>query len=121
MKILCLELLQEGSVNLDKSPASRVHQLAKRFESSKAIACDIKQVARDLQPTQINLMRHQQTELPTNKYNKKQRPTGKPKPHKITENCATSQVKKPCNNRKIHKMPDCCNKCDNSIHAQRFQ
>ena len=33
----------------------------------------------------------------------------------------TNQVKKPYDNRKTHKMPDCCNKCGNSIHAQRFQ
>ena len=66
-------------------------------------------------------MRHQQTELPTNRHNKNRRPTGKPKLHKTPESPATNQVKKPYNNRKTHKMPDCCNKCGNSIHAQGFQ
>ena len=51
--------ITEGSIDLDKFPASRVCQLAKRFESSKATAHHIKQVARDPQATQINLMRHQ--------------------------------------------------------------
>ena len=48
--------ITEGSVNLDKFPASKGHQLAKKFESSKATVCHIKQVANDLQATQINLM-----------------------------------------------------------------
>ena len=53
--------ITEGSVDLDKFPTSRVHQLVKKFESSKATVCHIKQVAGDLQATQNNLMRHQQT------------------------------------------------------------
>ena len=81
----------------------------------------IKQVAGDLQATQINLIRHQRTELPTNKHNKKRRPTGKPKLYKTPENQATNWVKKPYDNRKIHKMSDCCNKCADSIHTQGFQ
>ena len=111
----------EGSVDLDKFPASRVRQLVKKFESSKATVHHIKQVAGDLQATQINLMRHQRTELPTNRHNKKRRPTGKQNPYNTPESPATNQVKKPYNNRKTHKMPDCCNKCGDSIHAQGFQ
>ena len=112
--------ITEESVNLEKFPASRVHQLAKMFESSKATACHIKQVAGDLQATQINLMRHQQTELCTNRHNKKRKPTGELNLHKAPESPATNQVKKPYNNKKTHKMPNCCNKCGNSIHAQGF-
>ena len=113
--------ITEGSDDLDKSPASRVRQLAKKFESSKATACHIKQVAGDLQATQINLMRHQRTELPTNRHNRKRRPTGKQKLYKTPESQVTNQVKKPYNNRKIHEMPDCCNKCGYSIHTEGFQ
>ena len=91
------------------------------FESSKTTGHHIKQVAGDLQATQINLMRHQQTELPTNRHNKNRRPTGKPKLHMAPENPATDQVKKQYDNRKRHKMPDCCNKCGDSIHAQEDQ
>ena len=81
----------------------------------------IKQAAGDLQATPINLMRHQRTELPTNKHNNKRRPTGKPKSYKTPENQETNQVKKPYNTRKTHKMPDHYNKCGDSIHAQGFQ
>ena len=51
--------ITEGSIDLDKFPASRVQQLVKRFESSKAIVHHMKQVAGDPQATQINLMCHQ--------------------------------------------------------------
>ena len=113
--------ITEGSVNLEKFPASRVHQLAKKFKSFKATMHHIKEVAGDLQATQINLMRHQWTEFPTNIHNKKRRLTGKLKLHKAPESSATNQVKKPYDSRKMHKMPDCCNNCGNSIHAQGFQ
>ena len=94
--------ITEGSVDLDKFPVSRVCQLVKPFESSKATAYHIKQVTGNPMVTQINLMRHQRTGLPTNKHNKKRRLTGKPKLYKTPENQATNQVKKPCNSRK-HK------------------
>ena len=113
--------ITEGSVDLDKFPASRVCQVAKKFKSSKATVHHIKQVAGDLQATQINLMRHQQTELPTNRHNKKRRPTGRLKPHKAPESSASNQVKKSYDNRKPHRAPDCCNKCGDSTHAQGFQ
>ena len=54
----------EGSIDLDKFPTSRVHQLVKKFKSSKATVQHIKQVAGDQQATQINLMQHQRTKLP---------------------------------------------------------
>ena len=53
-------------------------QLAKELESSKATEHHIKQVAGDPQTAQINLLRHQCTELPASKY-KKKRTLGKPK------------------------------------------
>ena len=70
--------ISDGSVDLEKFPASKVRQLAKKLESSKATACHIKQVAGDLQAAQINLLRHQCTELPAGKYKKKRAPM-KPK------------------------------------------
>ena len=91
------------------------------FRSSKATVCHIKQVAGDLQATQINLMRHQRTELPTNKHNLKRSPTGKPKPYESPENQATNQVKKLYYSRKTHMMPDHCDKCGDSIDVQGFQ
>ena len=62
--------ISDGSVDLEKFPASKVRQLAKKLESSKATACHIKQVAGDPQAAQINLLRHQRTELPAGKYKK---------------------------------------------------
>ena len=53
--------ISDGSVDLEIFPASKVRQLAKKLESSKATACHIKQVAGDLQAAQINLLRHQHT------------------------------------------------------------
>ena len=43
----------------------------KRMESSKATACQFKQVAGDAQAAKINLLRHQHTELSAGKYKKK--------------------------------------------------
>ena len=63
--------ISDGSIDLDKFPSSMVQQLAKRMESSKASACHIKQVAGDQKAVQINLLRHQHTELPAGKYKKK--------------------------------------------------
>ena len=57
-----------GSVDLDKFPASKVCQMTKKMESSKATARHIKQVVGDPQAAQINLMCHQCTELPGGKY-----------------------------------------------------
>ena len=62
--------INEGSVDLDKFPASKVCQFAKKYESSKAIARHIKQVAGEMQVMQIHLMRHQCTELSNGKYKK---------------------------------------------------
>ena len=54
--------INEGSVDLDKFLESKVCQLTKKMESSKATARHIKQVAGDPQVAQINLMCHQHTE-----------------------------------------------------------
>ena len=71
--------ISDGSVDLDKFPASRVWQLAKKIKSSKATARHIKQVLMEPQATQVNLLRHQRTELPQHRYKKKRSYT-KPKP-----------------------------------------
>ena len=63
--------ISDGSVNLDKFPVSRVHQLAKKLESSKATVRHIKQVSGEPQAAQINLLHHQRTELPQHRYKKK--------------------------------------------------
>ena len=63
--------INDGNVDLEKFPASRVRQHAKKMESLKATAKHIKQVAGDPQLEQINLMRHQHMELSSGKHKKK--------------------------------------------------
>ena len=46
--------------------------MTKKLESSQATAKHMKQVTKDPQATQINLLRHQRTELPTSKLQRKQ-------------------------------------------------
>ena len=59
--------ISDSNKDLEKFPASKVRQLAKKMESSKATGCHIKQVAGDSQAVQINLMRHQHTEISSGK------------------------------------------------------
>ena len=65
--------INDSNIDLDKFPASKVRQLAKRLESSKSTAKHIKQVSHEPQAAKVNLMRHQCTELPHNKFQRKQR------------------------------------------------
>ena len=64
--------INDNNIDLNKFPASKVHQLAKKMESSKATAKHIKQVASDPQATQMHLLQHQWTELPPSKFQRKQ-------------------------------------------------
>ena len=63
--------LNEGNIDIQKFPASKVRQLAKKMKSSKAAAKHIRQVTRDLPAAQIQLMQHQCTELPARNYPKR--------------------------------------------------
>ena len=51
--------INDSNIDLNKFPPSKLCQLAKKMESSKAIAKHIKVVASDPQATQIHLMCHQ--------------------------------------------------------------
>ena len=113
-------------MDLDKFPASKVRQLAKRMESSKATAHHIKQVADDPQAVQINLLRHQCTELPAGKYKKKDSPLVRSKQsnHK-NQGSKNSQVptqhKKWFDVKNAHQNKKRCSKCGDSIHVEGFQ
>ena len=73
-----------SSIDLEKFPASKVWQLAKMMGASKSTAYHIKQVASDPQAAQINLMRHQRTDLPPSKHKKKQQSfQSRPPSHKM--------------------------------------
>ena len=64
--------INDSNIDLDKFPASKVRQLAKEMESSKSTTRHIKTVASDPQAAQVNLMRHQRTDLPLSKAKWKQ-------------------------------------------------
>ena len=83
--------ISDGSIDLDKFPASRVCRLAKKLESSKATARHIKQVSGEPQAIQINLLHCQRTKLPQHRYKKKRSHT-KPR---LGNN-------KPCGNDQYH-------------------
>ena len=113
--------INEGSVDLDKFPASKVHQLAKKYESSKAAVRHIKKVAGEMQATQIHYMRHQCTELSHGKY-KKWKPQTKPRPtqSKNTDQRQARYNKKTFDPRDAHKQKDRCSKCGDSTHPEGF-
>ena len=48
--------INEGNIDIQKFPASKVRQLAKKMESSKATTKHIRHGAGDLPVTQIQLM-----------------------------------------------------------------
>ena len=64
--------LDEGHVSLNNFPASRVRQMVKKLESPQATAKYMKQVTNEPHATQINLLRHQRTELPPSKAQRRQ-------------------------------------------------
>ena len=114
--------INEGNVDIQKFPTSKVWQLAKKRESSKATAKHIRhirQVAGDLPAAQIHLMHHQQTELPMGKYNKqKNAAKQKPQNHRPTEQQTS---KKPFDLRNTNKQSNRCLRCGNTMHAKGFQ
>ena len=65
--------INDSNIDLDKFPASKLRQLAKKLESSKSTAKHIKQMSSKPQVTLVNLLRHQQRELPPSKFQRKQR------------------------------------------------
>ena len=62
------KIINKGNVDIQKFPASKVQQLAKKMESSKATAKHIRQVAGDLPVAQIQPMHHQHMEIPSGNY-----------------------------------------------------
>ena len=117
--------ITDGSVDLDKFPASRVRQLAKKVDSSKATAHHIKWVAGDPQAAQINLLTHQHTELPAGKY-KKKRPPVKPKQSNHKQQSSESyhvqaRHKKRFDPKSTHNNKDRCSKCGDAAHIEGFQ
>ena len=123
--------ISDGSVDLDKFPASGVWQLAKKPESSKATMRHIKQVSGEPQATLINLLRHQRTELPQHRYKKKRSYT-KPKlgnnkshGHDQYQSQISQRNKadhKPATSHRLTPSNDFnrCLKCGNTAHHEGF-
>ena len=123
--------ISDGSVDLDKFSASRVHQLAKKYESSKATVRHIKQVSGEPQAIQINRLCHQRTKLAQHRY-KKKRSHAKPrlgnnKPARNDQYCGQPHYK----NKGDHKLPisnrmlpsnnsNRCSKCGDTAHRDGF-
>ena len=102
-----------------------MQQLAKKLESSKAKACHIKQVAGDPQAMQINLLRHQCTELPASKY-KKKRLLWKPKQINCKNQGSNNhkpqvQQKKKFDTKGAYQDRNRCSKCGDTVHMEGFQ
>ena len=64
--------LNESHVELEKFPASKVRQMAKKLESSQSTARHIKKMSSEPQANQIHLLRHQRIDLPPSKFQRKQ-------------------------------------------------
>ena len=104
---------------MDKFPTGKVRQLAKKMESSKVTARHIKQVASDPQVAQINLMRHQCTDLPASKH-KKRKSFVKPRPpsHKNDTSDRHNNYKKSFGAKNVYKNKERCQKCGDSNHIE---
>ena len=95
------------------------------MESSKATAKHTKQVATGTQAAQINLMRHQHTELSSGKHKKKhpfvksRQPSHKNVGNEIQQ--VSSHYKKSFDPKNMHKNKDRCSKCGDSTHVEGFQ
>ena len=113
--------INEGNVDIQKFPASKVCQLTKKMESSKAMAKHIRKVAGDIPAAQVQLMHHQCTQLPTGNYpRRKSNSTSGQKP----QNCKTQEaptMQKAPDMLRPDAHSDKCNRCGDTPHAKGFQ
>ena len=118
--------LDEGHVTLNKFPASKVRQMAKKLKGSQATAKHMKQVTNEPHATQMNLLRHQRTELPPSKAQRRQKKF-RHKPNFNRENHHQANYKpneftrKKLNPTQIHQNSERCHKCGDSQHIEGFR
>ena len=121
--------LNEGDAELGKFPASKVRQMAKKLESTQASAKHMRQVTKDPQATQINLLRHYRTEIPSNKAKREQSKQNKfrtkhsynEENHHQAPYKQNEFDKKKFNPKQILQSSDSCHKCGNTKHIEGFQ
>ena len=120
--------INDSNIDVNKFPASKVRQMARKLESSKATAKHIKQVATEPQATQINLLRHQCTELPPSKFQRRQKKLSKSRQvtnkqyHEDKNKERMLQVHGRFHkNQQAHTSPeDRCSKCGDAQHIKGF-
>ena len=116
--------ISDSNIDLDKFPASKVRQLAKKMESSKSMVIHIKAVASDPQVEKIYLMRHQRTDLPPNKAKQKQHShNARSKSFKRYSSDGNQQhppPKRKFDPNPAHNRKDRCHKCGDSKHVEGF-
>ena len=110
---------------MDKFPASKVRQLAKKLESSKSTAKYIKQASNEPQAAQVHLLKHQHTELPPNKHQRNQRKS-KPKPFKYRYQQEKKEIDRPPQEHEKYrpeqnKQGERCHKCGDTPHMEGFR
>ena len=117
--------INDSNIDLEKFPASKVRQLAKKMESSKSTARHIKQVASGPQVAQVNLMRHQRTDFPPNKSKWEQHShKSRSKSHKRylrEHNHNIPPHKKRFDPNQANQRKDRCSKCSDSKHIEGFK
>ena len=86
--------INDSNLDLDKFPASKVRQLAKKLESSKSTAKYMKQTSNEPQATQVHLLKQQCSELPPNKHQRNQRKS-KPKSFKYRYQQEEKEIDRP--------------------------
>ena len=121
--------LNEGHVELNKFPASKVRQMAKKLESSQSTARHIKKMSSEPQATQIHLLRHQRTELPPSKFQRKQNkrfkqrqpPNKKYQEDQYRERKLQAKEKFYKNTQEHTSHENRCTKCGDSPHIEGFR
>ena len=121
--------LDEGHVSLKNFPASKFRQMAKKLEGSQATAKHIKQVTNEPHATQINLLRHQRTELPLtksqriqNKRFKQRQPPNKKFSEDQYRNRKHQTKERSYKNSQEHTNAEIrCTKCGDSLHIEGFR
>ena len=113
--------INDSNINHQNIPANKVRQLAKKMESSKSTARHIKTVASDPKVAQVNLMRHQRTDLPSSKSKWKQhshKQRSKSQKRYSNEHKDQRLPYKKFDPSQAHKRRDRCSKCDDFKHVE---
>ena len=100
--------------------------MAKKLEGSQATAKHMKQVTNKPHATQINLLRHQRTELPLSKAQRRQnkfrhKPNFNRENHQQANYKPNEFTRKKFNPTQIHQNPERCHKCGDSLHTEGFR